>query len=440
MLSSSVYLFISKIIGYGIRIILPVFLVRILTKEDFGAYSQFFLLEILIKTIFQMGINQSLFFFVPRDRDNAGAYLLNSLMLNVVAYTLAYTLVWFFKQEIAAQMGMKIIYVYFWYLATYSMLMMLNVSLISYLSARQEIIQASVLTILREVLASIGTLFAAFYFRDLQKIILALVISRGLSLLVGILYIHFRLDGFRAKKYFFGIWGQVRYGLVLGIGGTIAILSLRIHEMFVSRNYDIETYAVYAAGCKQIPVLQFFSQSISAVALGQFALLAKNNDWVGVRKLWNKILGTMYGIGIPVVLVFILVSKPLVITMFTHDYAGAIPIFRLSALAKLALILNPTLILRALDRNDVTLKVNLAMFVLLPFALFGGMKIGGMQGIMAANVLFLIISKLISQAYLNHLSPVYLPYVSPTRNVLDFYAETIKRTRVIMAKATRKLL
>ena len=72
MLRQSSYIFVSKVIGYGIRILLPAFLVRVLTKADFGSYNQFFLIEVLFQTIFQMGVNQSQFFFVPKDPKNAG--------------------------------------------------------------------------------------------------------------------------------------------------------------------------------------------------------------------------------------------------------------------------------------------------------------------------------------------------------------------------------
>ncbi len=434
MLNQSIYLFLSKIVGYGFRILLPVFLVRVLSKEDFGAYSQFFLLEILIETVFQMGINQSLFYFVPRDRDNAGAYLVNTLLLNLTAYTLAYTIVWIFKDQIAAQMGMQIIHTFFWHLALYSLLMMLIVSVISYLTSLQRIKEASIITILHEVLASIATLIAAYFLRELKMIIVALLLARGFSLLVGFLYIHFGLHGFSSRRYFFGLWDQVKYGLVLGIGGTIWVYSLRFHELMVSRHYDIASYAVYAAGCKQIPFLQFFSQSIAAVALGQFAVLVKNNDWEGVRNLWNKIQGILYGAGVPIVFILLVVSRPLVLTMFTAEYADAIPIFRYFTIGYLAALMNSTLVLRALNRNDVTLKVNAAFFIIIPFALYGGMKIGGMEGIIVTHVFVLILSRVVTLAYLNHLTPVYLPYVAPLRNVLDFYVSVYTRSKGIVAR------
>lgn len=434
MLSNSIYLFLSKVFGYGIRILLPVFLVRILSKEDFGAYNQFFLLEILIQSLFQMGIIQSLFYFVPRDKKNAGGYLLNSLLLNVLIYSLAYAVVWVFRDQVAHELGMAIITRYFWYMAIYSMLMMLNVALVSYFSARNEIIEASVLTVLREIIASIATLLAAFKFRSLDSIFLALIIARGLTLVVGMAYVHFKIHGFRSERYFFGIGEQIRYGLVLGLGGAIGTLALKFHEMTVTRNYDLETYAVYAAGLKQIPILQFFGQSISAVALSQFALLVKKDDWDGVRKLWDKVQGTMYGVGLPIAIILLAVSKPLVHLMFTSEYADAVSIFRINTLGTLALILNSTLVLRAMDRNDVTLKINVIMLILLPPALYGGMKLGGLDGIIAAHTVILLASKAAAQAYLNRLAPVYLPYVAPWRSIGDFYIRSWARGLEILAK------
>lgn len=438
MLSSSLYLFGSKVLGYGIRILLPVALVRLLSKEDFGAYNQFFLLEVLIQSVFQMGIVQSLFYFVPRDRENAGGYLVNSLGLNVVIYTTAYVVVWFFRDQVAAELGMAIILQFFWYMFVYAMLVMLNVALESYCAARQEIRAASFLTLQREVVATLATLIAAFMYRSLDKVFLALIVGRVVTLLVGLAWVHFRLHGFRSRRYFFGIREQVRYGIVLGVGGSIGTVAMKLHEVAVSRSYDLETYAVYATGLKQIPVLQFFSQSIAAVALAQFAVLVKQEDWAGVRALWERVLGTMYGVGLPVILLFVAVADPLVRFLFTSEYADAVSIFRINMLATLSLVLNSTLVLRAMDRNDVTLKVNAATFMLLLPALYAGRELAGPEGIIAAHALMLLLNRAATQAYLNRQVPVHLAYVASRRSLAEFYAGAWARGRGLLAGLARR--
>ena len=438
MLSQSAYLFVSKIIEYGIRILLPVFLVRILTKADFGLYYQFFLFQIMIQTLFQMGVNQSLYFFIPRDPRNSGSYFINSLMLNVILFGTAYFILGIFRTTIADFLGMPVLEMFFWSLAGYSLLAMLNVSAQVYLTARKLIIQSAVFVILRQVLASTATLIVAYLTHDLRIIVLALVLSRVVSLILVISYIHFIQHGFRAERYFFGIWNQVRYGLVLGVAGMLWTFLMRFPEMTVSKFYDIETYAVYAAGCRQIPILQFFSQSIAAVALVKFAQLEKENDWANIRKLWDKILGSMYAVGIPVTIFFLLVSKPLIVLMFTEDYVEAVPIFQINAIAMLYIILNPTLVLRAMDRNDISVKVNLGTMILLPPALYAGMKLFGLSGIIGASAVMLIGGRIINQAILNRLTPVYLPYVASWKSVWEFYTEIFQKSRAKLLKLQGK--
>lgn len=434
MLSSSIYLFVSKVIGYGIRIILPVFLVRILTKEEYGLYSQFFLLEVLIKVIFQMGVNQSLYYFIPRDRENAGAYFINSLSLNVVLYTVAYTAAWFFRAELAAQTGLVVIERFFWYLAPYTLFMMLNVCTESYLTARQKILPAALYTVVREILASVATLYAAWVYRDLGAVFLALVVSRVVCLLLGLAYVQFKLHGFRAQRYFFGIGEQVRYGIVLGMAGMVWTLVLRMHELFVNRYFDVETYAVYAAGCRQIPILQFFGHSVYVVALGQFATLEKAGNWTGIRRLWNRVLASMYGVGVPVGLVLLAVAGPLVTTMFTDAYSDAVTIFRFNTLASLSFMLNPALVLRAMSRNDVTLKVHLGVLAAAPLVLYAAMKTWGLTGVIAGHMTLVLGGRILATAVLNRLAPVHLAFVPPLADVRTFYADGLHRLRELPAR------
>lgn len=429
MLRQSSVLFMAKVIGFGIRIILPVFLVRILTKADIGTYNQFFLVETLIQAIFQFGINQSQYYFIPRDQKNSGGYFLNSLLLNLVFFGFGYALIGIFRGELSSLLGLPVIERFYWYLAAYSVLMLLNISTQIYMVAREHVTAAAVYDVSRQVLASIATLVAAYLTRDLKIIVLALIGSRGISLALGLLYVHFMQKGFRSQRYFFGIWKQVRYGVVLGLAGMLGTVMLRMHEVVVSKYYDIETYAVYAQGLKQIPILMFFTQSLAPVALVRFAKLEKEGNWEGIRQLWNEVLGAMFAVGVPVTLFFIVVAQPLVVFMYTDQYNDAVPIFRISAIAMLFHLLNPTLVLRALDRNDVTLKVNIAMLVILPAALYFGMKSFGLIGIISAHAVVLIGGRLIIHAVLNSLTPVYLPYLAPRTAILDFYHKAFFKTR-----------
>ncbi len=438
MLRQSSYIFVAKVLGYGLRILLPAFLVRELTKSDFGSYSQFFLIEVLFQTIFQLGVNQSQFFFIPKDPKNAGGIFLNSLLLNLCLFVMAYSAIALFRFQISNFLNMPVLVNLFWHLAAYSFLLMITVCAATYLMSRKLFKQAAVFEVATQIIVSIATLIAAILTQDLRNIILALILARLCSLIIVLVYIHLRLRGFESERYFFGIKSQILYGVTLGVSGMLWTFLMRMHELSVGRFYDLETYAVYAAGSKQIPILLFFTQSITPVALVRFAQLKADNDWEGIQKLWDKLLGMSFGFGIPLTVFVILVAKPLVTLMYTSEYSDAIIVYQLSAVAALFQLITPARVLRAMDRNDISLKVHAAVFVILPFALYIGKSIAGIYGIIGAHAFMLISARVLTLFILNKITPVNLRYFPPIADVLIFYQETLIKGRMLIERILKR--
>lgn len=415
--------------GYGIRLLLPIVLVRMLSKADFGTYRQFFLVEALVVTIFQLGVNQALYYFIPRDPRRSSSYFFNSQFTNLVIYTLAFLVIGLNRDFLAAQLHMPVLSRYFWSLILYTILLSLTVSADCFIIARERVKVSAAFEIGGQVLASAATLVAAFYWRSLEAIFAGLVVAR-FALLVGMVaYVQAALRGFSNMRPFSDYWGQMKYGLVLGIGGTFGTLLMKLHEIVVSRYFGIETYAVYSAGCTDIPIMQNFQQALAVVALGQFALMEKNGDWQGIRRLWDKIMAGMYGVAIPLTLLFVVLAEPLIVIMFTREYAGAIPVFRIMTLMRLQAVWNASLVLRAMGRNDVTLKVHLTALLVGPFMLYGGMKLGGLVGVALAQMLLMIGVRLISQFWLNRLAGARLRYGVAPAEVVEFYRESVRKLR-----------
>lgn len=429
MLSRSFYIFASKMAGYAVRLLLPVVLVRMLSKADFGAYRQFFLVEMLVVTIFQLGVNQALYYFIPRDPKRASSYYFNSQFTNLVAYALAFAVIGLNRDFLAAQFHMPVLSEHFWVLAIYTVVLSLTVSADCFLMARERVKASAAFEISGQVLASVATLVAAFRWHSLEAIFVGLVAAR-LTLLLGMVaYVQAALRGFSNLRPFAGYWSQLRYGLVLGLGGTFGTVLMRLHEIVVSRYFGIETYAVYSAGCTEIPVLQNFQQALAVVSLGQFALLEKSGDWEGIRRLWDRIMAAMYGVAVPLTLLFVVLAKPVVILMFTRNYAEAVPIFQIMAVMRLQGIWNATLVLRAMDRNDITLKVHLTLLLVGPFLLYGGMKAGGLIGIALAHTVLMIGMRLATQVWLNRLAGIRLRFGAPLAEVMEFYRDSLRKLR-----------
>lgn len=424
MLNQSLYIFSAKMVGYALRLVLPYFLVRELSVADFGSYRQFFLLEMYFDALFQLGLNQALYYFIPRDMKNAGAYFLNTVLMNLGVFAVAFTLMGTLSGRLSSWLNMSILETGFWLLVPYVSFQMLVAACDAYLNSRRSVRAAAFFEIFGQTVVSISCVATAFLSRDLHTVLLALVISRCVQLLGMVAFIHFKLHGLRATRYFIGLREQIRYGIVLGFAGTLMSQLSKLHDFVVSHYYGTESYAIYSAGCTELPVIQLFTQSVAVVVLGQFAMFEQQKDWEGARRLWRRVLTSSYAVAVPVTILLIVLAKPIILFMFTEKYAAAIPIFQLNSILKLGLIFNGTLVLRAMSRNDVTIKVNAVALALTVPMLYAGMKFGGMAGIILAQALLMIGSRLAVVVVMNRIIETPLPYHVGIGDVLDFYHES----------------
>jgi O-antigen/teichoic acid export membrane protein len=429
MLRGSLYIFGSKMTGYFLRILLPILLVRILSKADFGSYRQFFLLEVLITTLFQLGVNQALFYFIPRDERNAGAYFINSLVLNVLIFSSAFLVVGFFTTPLSRQLNMPILHDMYPALVAYILFLVLITSADCYLLARNRVRASAAYEMLGQLLAAVFTAIVALRTRNLQAILTSLVVARLIILALMMGDIHFRLRGFRAERYFIQVAPQIRYGLVLGLSGTFMTLLQQLHNFMISRYAGTEAFAVYSAGCTEVPLLPYYAQALAVVALGRLAQLEKEGKWEEISGIWDSILVSLYGLAVPLTLLLLLVAKPLILLMFTTGYADAVGIFRVNTLLKLNLLWNATLVLRAMKRNDVTLWVHLGLLILAVPVLRLGWQLGGALGVITAQFGLIMVSRLLPMIIMNRLAPRPLAYGVKPRDVWRFYVSTWDRLR-----------
>ena len=73
-------LVLSRILSAIITFGLPLALVRLVDPTGYGTYKQFFLVANTALLIGPMGMTQSLFYFLPREKSGAGSYAAQSFV------------------------------------------------------------------------------------------------------------------------------------------------------------------------------------------------------------------------------------------------------------------------------------------------------------------------------------------------------------------------
>src|SRR3989338_6047486 len=71
----------GRAIGFVAVFFLPVVLVRIFDQAEFGTYKQLFLIYSTVYGIAQLGMAESLFYFLPIAPKEAGKYVTNSMLV-----------------------------------------------------------------------------------------------------------------------------------------------------------------------------------------------------------------------------------------------------------------------------------------------------------------------------------------------------------------------
>jgi O-antigen/teichoic acid export membrane protein len=73
-------LFVARLASAALVFALPLVLVRVLSPTVFGLYKQFFLVGGTVLLAGQLGLTQSLFYFLPRGGEQRGAYFTQALI------------------------------------------------------------------------------------------------------------------------------------------------------------------------------------------------------------------------------------------------------------------------------------------------------------------------------------------------------------------------
>jgi len=72
--TQSTFLFIGQSISYGIQLIIPFILVRLISKNDYGVYLQFLLISETLIPVLCMALPSSLLYFYPTSNENDQKY------------------------------------------------------------------------------------------------------------------------------------------------------------------------------------------------------------------------------------------------------------------------------------------------------------------------------------------------------------------------------
>jgi O-antigen/teichoic acid export membrane protein len=125
---------------------------------------------------------------------------------------------------------------------------------------------------------------------------------------------------------------QLRYSLPFGLAVLVGTLQANFHHFVVSHTFDAATFAIFAVGCLQIPLIDFIATPMADVMMVKMTEARRDGAVARARALWHQAASDLALLFVPLVGLLLVASDRIIVLLFTESYAASVPIFRVSVL------------------------------------------------------------------------------------------------------------
>ncbi len=300
--------------------------VRQLAAGDFATFRQIYLLHMILIQVSDLGVSESLFYFIPRETGRRRTLMLQSIGVVAAAQATVFAGLVFFRDDIAARMNNPELAGVAWALGLFTMFMMASrIWEVQLVAEGRAITAAATISGFETLRATL--IFAALYFKPtIEAVALALVIGSGVRMLAFSAFLA-RLpqpDGAAAISP----WKErMSYAMSLWLPGSLNVAAIYAHQLIVSMLFNREQFAVYSVACFQIPLLGALTTSAAEVLLVRVTRDRQSGDTPSIISAWQSAIKKAAFVFIPTAVLAVTISVPMIVTLFTRNYRPSAPLF-----------------------------------------------------------------------------------------------------------------
>jgi len=390
ILRKASFLAAAGLVEYALQLVLPVILVRYLTKSEFGDYRLIWLVAATALILFPLCMPQSLFYFLPRAAAGnrpklVGNVFVSLLVLGGLAALLLVVLIPALPKSIAD-------------LQRYSPFVEIFVGLWIVGSILQNLPTAdgkaewqAYAMIVFAILRTSALAVLAVVSGDLESI---LVIMCGLATLkigMAVLYALFAAQepGLGFDNQLLRV--QIRYSLPFAIAEGLFALRLQADQWVVAANFPSTAFALVSIASVVTVIGMLVRQPLNYALVPNIGSLVFQGNLDGAISLISKGY-LLLGLALPPVLGFlILTADDLVELIYTAEYLGAVPLMRIYLLGQIATVFAAGHLLLTFGYGKQAATTGAIALLLSLGASILGVKLFGLAGAVAGSTIGLVV-------------------------------------------------
>jgi len=316
----------GRFLGFVAAFAIPVVLARVFNLQEFGTYKQLFLIVATLYGIAQCGMAESLYYFLPQESQRNGSYVFNTLVVLGSTGLLVLLMLWLWREEVANLLNNPQLAAYLPMIGLYLLFTLLAVVLEIVMTVRRQHLAASCSYAMSDLVRAVLLVLPVLWFADLYWLLAGALVFALLRVMAMRVYVmrqfgdQLHADAATLKKH-------LGYAIPFGLAGLIEIVQTNFHLYAVSWFFDTATFAIYAVGCLQIPLVDFLMSSTCNVMMVNMRESSLAGDHDAVKAIWLDSIRKLALVFCPLVGVLLVTAQQLIVLLFTDTYSASVPIF-----------------------------------------------------------------------------------------------------------------
>jgi O-antigen/teichoic acid export membrane protein len=378
-------LIIGKLLALIFTVTLPIFLTRILSKEDFGIYSQALVLIAFIPSFFSLGMESNLYYLYPSaSKLEKRIYIFQAyISLFFLSLVAALILIIPKARELLIGVGPINNHVSNIILLTITMTPLM---IITPLYVLKKDLKMSILYPPSEIIlrASLVILSVIIFNQGVNSVLFALNLSSILVFIFVLLYVirDIKFKKFRQLINFNLFVKQIKYSIPFGLSNSIKTFSQMSDKVICITYLSTTAYANYSIAFYGIPGIMQIYDSLSQVSIVHMSENFQIGNKKEVLRIYSQLVIKTLSFSIPIIFVVVLYAKKIIIFLFTAKYIESTYLFTTYLSTFIIILLGAGLILRATGETKYAFRayffsscitVPTTIFLIKHFGVWGAM-------------------------------------------------------------------
>ena len=314
---------VSKLLNFAVQFLTPIFLVRIIDRELYGQYKEFFVYASIIGAFIAFSIKDNLLYFISKNPKGIKYYVTNTIFLEFIACLLGIIAVYIFKSNLIHASSFNFFFFLVAYLITTKNFDFLETFWLSQKKSSYVFYYSFIFAVLRVVFIIV----TAYLTKDVISILYTVILFELLRLLFSIAYSIFKKLIVLKLNYEY-LKEQLVYIVPLGLAGLLVGFNADVSKIVISTNLGPAALALYAIGSQRVPLIGIIQSSIADVIFPDMAEKVKEEP-LKALDLWKRANILYLFLLVPLFYLQLYYAEIIIKILFTKDYLDAVPLFQI---------------------------------------------------------------------------------------------------------------